>query len=141
MDGGKAYSSRLATDMPSEHDGTGSDVVRLDTNMVSVVKGDLHEEPGNILGPLFFPSLLVEQPQPSFGSGVTKSPTDGSEDVTLHLHKGILVVSLAAHFRQFLDKRYLVFGIFKFGGSPHSSATDQLVMFLVDDSFRYVSVD
>jgi hypothetical protein len=127
--------------VPSEHDGTGSDVVGLDTNMVSVVEGDLHEEPGNILGPLFFTSFLVEQSQPSFGSRMTKSPSDGSEDVTFHLNESILVVCLAAHFRQLLDEGYLVFGLFKLGGGPHGSATNQLVMLLVDDSLRYVSVD
>jgi hypothetical protein len=57
------------------------------------------------------------------------------------LDECVLVVCLAAHFRQFLDEGYLVFGIFKLGGSPHGGTSNQLVMFLVDDSLGYVSVD
>jgi hypothetical protein len=135
------YSLGLATDEPGEDDGTGSNVIRLDTDSFSVVEGNLHQEPGDVLDQLILSSFLVEQPQPCLGSWVTKVPSDSCEDMTFHLDKGRLVVCLAAHFRQLLDEGYLVFGLFKLGGGPHGSTSNKLVMFLVDDSFRNVSVD
>ena len=72
---------------------------------------------------------------------MTEVPSDGGKDVTFHLNKGRLVVCLAAHFSQLLDEGYLVLRVLKLGGSPHGSTTDELIVFLVYDSFRNVSVD
>jgi hypothetical protein len=114
----QTYSSRLVTDEPAKHDGTGSDVICLDPDVILVIESDLHEESGDILGLLVFSSLLVEQPQPCLGSRSTEVPSDGAENMTFHLDKGRLVVCLAAHFRQFPYQGYLVLGFLELGGGP-----------------------
>ena len=54
------YSLGLATNEPSEDDGARSNVVRLDTDGLSMVEGNLHQEPGNVLDQLILSSFLVE---------------------------------------------------------------------------------
>ena len=56
----KTYSLGLATNEPSEDDGARSNVVRLDTDSLSMVEGNLHQEPGNVLDQLILSSFLVE---------------------------------------------------------------------------------
>ena len=132
----------LAADVPCQHQSAMSDEGRSDTDEFSVEEGDFHDESSDALDLWVFEvSPGHVDPQPGFSGGVTEVPSDGREDVTFHLDEGRLVVRLAAHVAELADERDLVLAVFKLGGDPQSSASDQLVMLLVDDSLGDVSVD
>lgn len=85
--------------------------------------------------------LGAEDPQPGLGGRVTQIPVDGGQDVELHLHESVLLVSAVAQLLQVANGGNAFLGVLEFGGQPESDAADELVVLLVDDAAGDVAIE
>lgn len=82
-----------------------------------------------------------EGSQPSFRCWVVDVPSNGGEDMALHLDKCGLLVRATAHLVELANKRNDLLGVLELGGDPKSSTANKLVVLLVDDASRHIAVD
>lgn len=72
---------------------------------------------------------------------VTDDPVQGLQNMPFHLCEHVVVVERAAHGLQFLDGGHTLFTVAVLGGNEQGGTTHQLVVTLVDDTLRAVSVE
>lgn len=72
---------------------------------------------------------------------MTNGPLKGVENVHLHLSEHAGVVESAAHVVQFVDLRNTVLLVAILGSDEQGGAAHQLVVLLIHDSLRAVSVE
>lgn len=79
--------------------------------------------------------------EPSFSSGMPKSPLNSVENVSFHLDKRRLFISVTTDLGKVLNCRYAFLGIFKFSSNPERSTPDELIMLDEDNTAGDVAVD
>jgi len=76
------------------------------------------------------------------GNGrVTDDPVQCCENMPFHLGEHVVIVERAAHRLELADCRYTLLAVAVLGSNEQSRAADELVVALVDDALRAVTVE
>ena len=106
-----------------------------------VVERDLGDVPRHMLQLCVDGTLSQSQLQEARDGRMADDPVKRLQHVPLHLSEHIVVVERAAHGFQFADCGYALFLITVLGGDEESSAADELVVTLVNDTARTVTIE
>ena len=128
--------------MTSENERGSGDVGSVESDELAVEESELHDESRNVLSARIFErTSRASESEPSFSGRVTDDPVNRCQYMTLHLNECLLVVSVAAHLDEFRKSRHTNLSLLELCGDPQCGTTNELIVFLEDDTLRDVSVD
>lgn len=131
----------LAEDGTGERERSPSHNRRLRRHKIPVVQGDLANVGRHVLNLSAVTLLGHNQLGEEVDRRVANVPVQGVEDVHLHLGKHARIVESATHVVKLVDLRYSVLLVAVLGGNEESSAADELIVLLVDDTLGAVPIE
>lgn len=103
-------------------------------------QGDLRDVQSHVLDLRVVRSIQDGNLKEAVHGRVSNRPAQGLQDVPLHLNEHVIIIQGATHRLQLLDGGHAVLLVAILGRNEQSSTSDQLVVSLVDNTLRAVSV-
>lgn len=104
-------------------------------------QGDFRDVERQVLNLCIIRAIHDSHLQEVVDRGMTDGPAQSLQHMPLHLDEHVIVVKRAAHRLELLDGRNTILLVTILGSNEQSRTPDQLVVSLVDDTFRAVSVE